>query len=143
MVGTGNDFILIDTFKEKKIVIKRSILKKLCSRRTGIGADGILILEKDKKYPFKMRYFNADGYEAEMCGNGARCIALYAFYTGLVSRTFSFASQSGVHSVKILKGNYVTVTLPPFLFIKTPFLITLQPLSDRKNTFPFITSIVS
>lgn len=129
MVGTGNDFILIDTFKGKKINFTRSIRKKLCSRRTGIGANGILLLEKDKKYPFKMRYFNADGNEAEMCGNGARCIALYAFHTGLVSKSFSFASQSGVHLAKIHKGNYVTVNLPPFLFIKTVHL----PIKGKKE----------
>jgi diaminopimelate epimerase len=119
IVGTGNDFILIDNYGNKKISLTRSLRRRICSRRTGIGADGILLLEKDRIHPFRMRYYNADGREAKMCGNGARCIALFAYNKGIVSRSFSFSSRSGVHSAKIYGGNSVAVSLPPFKFLKS------------------------
>lgn len=110
--GLGNDFILIDNRENRISPLKKSIRRRLCSRKKGIGADGILILEKDKEFPFMMRYYNADGGEAEMCGNGARCAALYAFSKGFVCRKFSFRSKSGIHNAEILKGNSVKVGLP-------------------------------
>lgn len=75
MTGAGNDFIVIDAPKTK-INLKR-LTTKICDRTNGIGADGLLILDKSKKADYKMRIFNADGSEAEMCGNGARCMAAY------------------------------------------------------------------
>lgn len=109
--GSGNDFILIDNRDSRIPALKKSIKRKLCSRRTGIGADGILLLEKNREFPFMMRYYNADGSEAKMCGNGARCVALYAFLKGFVSRRFSFRSKSGVHKAQIFKNNMVKVEL--------------------------------
>ena len=116
--GAGNDFILIDNRDGKIPRLKKETKQRLCSRKKGIGADGVLLLEKDKELPFMMRYFNADGSEAEMCGNGARCVALYAFSKGTISRKFSFRSKSGIHSVEILKGNRVKVELPACDFKK-------------------------
>jgi len=76
LVASGNDFVLIDRLP--RIGCRLSELaKKICDRKFGIGADGLLLLEKSKKADVKMRIFNADGSEAEMCGNGARCTALY------------------------------------------------------------------
>ncbi|MDD5465480.1 MAG: diaminopimelate epimerase [Candidatus Omnitrophica bacterium] len=75
MVASGNDFIVI---KDKPAGNLSALAKKLCDRRFGIGADGLLILEKSKKADLRMRVFNADGSEAEMCGNGARCAALFS-----------------------------------------------------------------
>jgi len=119
MEGSGNDFILLDNRNGKIPYLSKGIKRKLCSRRTGIGADGILSLQKDEEFPFMMRYFNADGSEADMCGNGARCIALYAFSKGIASRKFSFRSKSGSHQVEILKDHYVKVELPPCRFKKS------------------------
>lgn len=99
-------------------MLKKGQIKKLCSRNKGIGADGILTLEKDMTYPFMMRYFNSDGTETEMCGNGARCIALYAFINGIVPRKFLFRTKSGVHSAEIFKNSRVKVELPPCKFIE-------------------------
>ena len=79
MVATGNDFIVVDARTRRLIADRRwpSVSRALCDRRTGIGADGVLLLECSKRADVKMRIFNADGSEAEMCGNGARCVALY------------------------------------------------------------------
>jgi diaminopimelate epimerase len=118
MEGSGNDFILIDNRDGKIPYLKKETKQKLCSRKKGIGADGILLLEKDKELPFMMRYFNADGGEAEMCGNGARCAAVYAFKKRLVPRKFSFKSKSGTHNAEILKNNLVKVELPAVEFKK-------------------------
>ena len=76
MAGAGNDFIMIDA---QKGLNYKSLAKKVCDRTSGIGADGLIILDKPKqKYDYKMRIINADGSEAEMCGNGSRCAAHFA-----------------------------------------------------------------
>ena len=78
MNGAGNDFILIDN-RAGEIDLDRSQIAHLCNRHRGIGADGVLLLELPaNRADFRMRYFNADGGEAEMCGNGARCFARFA-----------------------------------------------------------------
>ncbi len=74
MVGSGNDFIVIEPQKGLDYI---DFTKKVCARQTGIGADGVLIIEDSKTSDYKMRIINADGSEAEMCGNGARCTAAY------------------------------------------------------------------
>ncbi|MDO8580422.1 MAG: diaminopimelate epimerase, partial [Candidatus Omnitrophota bacterium] len=75
MAGAGNDFIVIDA-PQNAIDLKKLTIQA-CDRSTGLGADGVLILDKSKKADYKMRIINADGSEAEMCGNGARCMAAY------------------------------------------------------------------
>ncbi len=75
MAGAGNDFIVIDAPRERINLKKLAV--KMCDRTDGIGADGLLVLDESKKADFKMRIINADGSEAEMCGNGARCMAAY------------------------------------------------------------------
>ena len=80
MVGTGNDFIVVDTRTHPRPALQRrwgSVARALCDRRTGIGADGLLVLEPSRSADVRMRVFNPDGSEAEMCGNGARCVAQY------------------------------------------------------------------
>jgi len=74
MVGAGNDFIVIDPHPRLDYV---KFTKNICSRHTGVGADGVLVLEKSKTSDYRMRIINADGSEAEMCGNGARCMAVH------------------------------------------------------------------
>jgi len=95
MCGTGNDFIVIDN-REKIIEDVHAFSKHVCERRFGIGADGVLLLEHSKKADFKMRIINADGTEAEMCGNGARCIAKFAQQLKLVSERTCFETIAGI-----------------------------------------------
>ena len=85
MQGAGNDFVLVDALK-KPVKIGAGLARDLCDRRFGVGADQILLLEPSKKADFKMRVMNPDGSEVEMCGNGIRCAALYAFETGRVKK---------------------------------------------------------
>ena len=82
MVGAGNDFLVIDGLAGRRAVPRQSdqlrrLAKRMCARETGIGADGLLLLDRSRKADYKMRIINSDGSEAEMCGNGARCLAVY------------------------------------------------------------------
>ena len=76
IVASGNDFVIINSSQLSALSCQR-LTKEICNRKFGVGADGVLLLEKSKKADVRMRIFNADGSEAEMCGNGARCTALY------------------------------------------------------------------
>jgi len=98
--GTGNDFILIDS-REDTLNLERRIIKHLCDRNFGIGADGLMLLERDNENDFYMRYFNADGLESTMCGNGGRCIVKFAQRLGLVHDDVCFMGSDGVHIAKI------------------------------------------
>ena len=75
--GAGNDFIIIDN-RNQVYEFTREIVEYFCDRKFGIGADGLMLLETCPGYDFKMRYFNSDGREASLCGNGSRCIVAYA-----------------------------------------------------------------
>ncbi|MEK6563946.1 MAG: diaminopimelate epimerase [Candidatus Omnitrophota bacterium] len=78
VVASGNDFIVIDQSYPLSAIRYPLLVKQICDRKFGVGADGLLLLEKSKKADVRMRIFNADGSEARMCGNGARCVAFYA-----------------------------------------------------------------
>lgn len=93
--GTGNDFIMIDGRQEIPSWSQQYI-EKLCHRRFGIGADGLIILAKEPGFDFRMIYFNSDGRESTMCGNGGRCIAQFAHDLGLGDR-FHFMAIDGPH----------------------------------------------
>src|SRR5882762_557433 len=110
MNGAGNDFILIDN-RAGDIHLNRIQIARLCDRHRGIGADGILLLENPSDHAdFRMRYFNADGGEAEMCGNGARCFARFANKEAGAKGKISFETPAGVISAK-LKGDLVTLRM--------------------------------
>src|SRR5262245_32798207 len=110
MNGAGNDFILFDN-RARDIDLDRNQIAHLCDRHRGIGADGILLLENPaNRADFRMRYFNADGGEAEMCGNGARCFARYARKMGAQQEKISFETPAGVISAE-LKGDLVTLQM--------------------------------
>ena len=81
MEGSGNDFVVIENCPPSTVHSPQILAKKICDRKYGVGADGVLLLEKSKKADVRMRIFNADGSEAQMCGNGARCCALWASRT--------------------------------------------------------------
>ena len=136
MNGAGNDFILIDN-RTGHVHLDRNQIARLCDRHRGIGADGILLLEKASNHAnFRMRYFNADGGEAEMCGNGARCFARFANKVAGRKEKISFETPAGVISAK-LAGDLVTLqmTEPTDLRLKT----TLRVMDENK-TVHFINS---
>jgi diaminopimelate epimerase len=110
MNGAGNDFILFDN-RTGDIELDRKQIARLCDRHRGIGADGVLLLEEPtNRADFRMRYFNADGGEAEMCGNGARCFARFANKVGGKKTKISFETPAGVISAE-LNGDLVTLRM--------------------------------
>jgi len=106
--GLGNDFIILDGRTESRDYA--SLAKKLCHRQTGIGADGLLIIENSNVADIKMRIVNADGSEAEMCGNGIRCFAKYVYREGIVPKTeFGVETLAGIMRPKlVMKDGMVT-----------------------------------
>jgi diaminopimelate epimerase len=98
--GTGNDFILIDN-RDNRISLSTEQIKWLCDRRFGIGADGLMLLELESTADFKMVYFNSDGNESSMCGNGGRCIAAFAKKIGVVTNEAKFLAIDGIHEALI------------------------------------------
>ncbi len=124
MDGAGNDFILIDN-RAGDIHLNGSQIARLCDRHRGIGADGILLLENPSDHvDFRMRYFNADGGEAEMCGNGARCFARFANKVAGAEGKISFETPAGVISAE-LAGDLVALqmTEPTDLQLSVPLQI--------------------
>ena len=110
MNGAGNDFVLIDN-RSGDVHLNRDQIVQICDRHRGIGADGILLLEKaSNKADFRMRYFNSDGGEAEMCGNGARCFARFANKVANAQGEISFETPAGVIAAE-LKGDLVTLQM--------------------------------
>ncbi|MDP8266669.1 MAG: diaminopimelate epimerase [Candidatus Aceula meridiana] len=108
MNGAGNDFIIIQA--QKRLNYKKLAIAA-CHRTNGIGADGLIILDKSKKADYKMRIINADGSEAEMCGNGARCLAAYILKEKKEhKKTFSIETLSGIVLARKV-GNKITVRL--------------------------------
>jgi diaminopimelate epimerase len=112
MSGAGNDFIV---FNEIPGVLPEPVLlKKMCDRRNGIGADGVIIISGDSSADFRMQYYNADGYPGTLCGNGARCAIKYAHYNGLLKGDETkFISGSKEYSGKVLDENSIRFNLLP------------------------------
>src|SRR5437763_11076240 len=101
MNGAWNDFILFDN-RTGDVDLERNQIAQLCDRHRGIGADGILLLERSSnEADFRMRYFNADGGEAEMCGNGARCFARFANKVAGAANKIAFETPAGVISAEV------------------------------------------
>jgi diaminopimelate epimerase len=97
--GTGNDFVIVDNREGVFDANDTQLVKDMCHRRFGIGADGFMLLEKSEDHVFSMRYYNSDGNESTMCGNGGRCIVAFAHKLGLVptGELFEFEAIDGLH----------------------------------------------
>jgi diaminopimelate epimerase len=108
--GAGNDFIIIDNRKNIINPDDSNLINKLCDRRFGIGADGLIIISDNFQYDFEMQYFNSDGFEGSMCGNGGRCAAAFAIRTGIAGKKLSFKAIDGQHRA-ISEDNNIRLTM--------------------------------
>ena len=108
--GTGNDFILIDN-RTHAVSLTTQQIAFLCHRRFGIGADGLMLLELEPGFDFKMVYFNSDGNQSSMCGNGGRCITAFARQLNLISDKCKFLAIDGPHEAHILENNIVSLKM--------------------------------
>lgn len=101
--STGNDFILIDNRTLDFPCEDQAYISKLCDRRFGVGADGLILIQKSESTDFKMVYFNADGSEGSFCGNGSRAAVHFAQSLGMISNNCTFKAYDGPHEAKIIK----------------------------------------
>lgn len=99
--GTGNDFIILDNRKQEHSDLSTEQIHLLCNRRFGIGADGLMLLNTAAGYDFEMKYYNADGRESSMCGNGGRCLVKFAYHMGIHKITYFFLAVDGEHEAEI------------------------------------------
>ncbi|MHB8788637.1 MAG: diaminopimelate epimerase [Desulfobulbaceae bacterium] len=114
MSGTGNDFILID-HRNPRIApeLMPEFARLVCRRRFSVGADGLILIENSDEADFRWRFFNGDGSEAEMCGNGARCAARFAYMQGIAPAYMRFATLAGIIEAKVADVNVSVLMTPP------------------------------
>jgi diaminopimelate epimerase len=164
LTGAGNDFIFFDKKEFPALVLSSKMIKKLCDRRFGIGADGVIIIKDKDNYDFEMEYFNSDGSTGSLCANGARCAIWFAEKTNrLKNRKANFLSNNTEYSGEVISDELIKFNLNPpsimkFNFrikasgqlIKADFIDTGSPhividiadvLQDSKNPFSKFSSI--
>lgn len=156
--GTGNDFIILDNRDKKFSNLTREQVAFLCDRRFGIGADGLMLLNLIDGFDFEMKYFNSDGNESSMCGNGGRCLTKFASDIGLTQTEYKFIAIDGQHEASIetdgtvsLKmndvdqmkydhGNFIVNTGSPHFVTLTNDVLELDVVKkgrDIRNSPPF------
>lgn len=140
--GTGNDFVMIDNrslFFPKEDV---ALIERLCDRRFGIGADGLILLENDNDTDFRMVYYNSDGNESSMCGNGGRCLVAFAKQLNVIENATTFIATDGLHhatvapdglvSLQMIDVNELKIT-PEYSFLNTGSPHHVQIVENLKN----------
>jgi len=104
--GTGNDFVIIDN-RDGSIALSNQQIAFLCNRKIGVGSDGLIMLGTANDYDFSMAYYNADGTEGTMCGNGGRCLVQFAFDHGIVKEKYLFIAIDGPHEAWIENNGWI------------------------------------
>ena len=113
MSGCGNDFVLVDATRVKLTGDLAELARKICARHTGVGADGLFIIEPDTQADFFVRMFNSDGSQPDMCGNASRCVARFAKMCGLVGDKTRFRTPAGIIEAELLRGDDVRIRMTP------------------------------
>ena len=139
--GAGNDFVVINNLEHIVDPADPSFVEfvqKVCERRMSVGADGVLLVEKPNHAPvdFQMRYFNADGGEAETCGNGARCISKFAYQNHIAQEKMSFLTNAGIYESEMV-GDDVKVRMSDPTDIRLNLQLELE-ISSRTHTVHFV-----
>lgn len=109
--GTGNDFIVLDNRSKEYPLLSADQVRRMCDRRFGIGADGLMLLNEKTGYDFEMIYYNSDGKEGSMCGNGGRCMVKFAYHLGIHRNTYNFTAVDGSHVAEIDTDGIVSLKM--------------------------------
>jgi len=116
--GTGNDFVILDNRDHQFDQLTSSQVKNICDRRFGIGGDGLMLLNEYPDLDFEMKYYNADGREASMCGNGGRCLVKFAYEMGMVKTSYRFLAVDGIHEAQVNDDGIVALKMKDVESIK-------------------------
>jgi diaminopimelate epimerase len=139
--GTGNDFVIFDN-RQNNISLTNKEVKRLCDRRFGIGADGLMLLNLKVGYDFEMIYYNSDGSESSMCGNGGRCLVKFAYDKGMHKNTYHFIAVDGEHEATIGENSWINLKMKDVSGIKKNYLDSIintgsphyiKPIRDVRN----------
>lgn len=139
--GTGNDFVMIDNRKGEFPLQAQQSIAAICNRRFGVGADGVIVLQKHNTADFLMHYFNADGQLGSFCGNGGRCVVAFAKHLRIIDKQTNFAAFDGLHDATI-SGNIVSLSMldvdhvqryPEYVFLDTGSPHHVEFVKDTKN----------
>jgi diaminopimelate epimerase len=148
--GAGNDFVIIDNREGIFNPDNSGLINKLCDRRFGIGADGLILISNSRDYDFEMKYFNSDGFEGTMCGNGGRCSVDFSIRSGIARKKLAFKAIDGIHKAisedgiirlqmndvhdpALIKGNYFINTGSPHYVIFTTEVKDINVNEEGKN----------
>ncbi|CAN5299356.1 diaminopimelate epimerase [soil metagenome] len=116
--GAGNDFVMVDNRSGIFKGTEHGTFEQLCHRRFGIGADGLILLQEKDGFDFEMKYYNADGKESTMCGNGGRCVVMFAKQLGIMGTQGKFWAIDGAHEAEILADGSVSLQMGDVLEIQ-------------------------
>jgi diaminopimelate epimerase len=140
--GTGNDFVMIDNRSNFFPKDNINLIARLCDRRFGIGGDGLILLENDTETDFKMVYYNSDGNQSSMCGNGGRCLVAFAKKLNVIQDSTTFIATDGVHHASVADNGIVSLQMidvpevkitPDYVFMNTGSPHHIQLVEDLEH----------